>query len=43
MGGRYCMLWVGVQTPKFVRYAVANLLGLKLGNVTLNMTFLGGS
>jgi isoquinoline 1-oxidoreductase beta subunit len=37
-----CTLWVGVQTPEFVRYAVANLLGLEPGDVTLNMTFLGG-
>lgn len=37
-----CTLWVGVQTPEFVRFAVANLLGLELGNVTLNMAFLGG-
>jgi isoquinoline 1-oxidoreductase beta subunit len=37
-----CTLWVGVQTPEFVRNAVASLLGLEPGKVTLNMTFLGG-
>lgn len=37
-----CTLWVGVQTPEFVRYGVADLLGLKLDRVTLNMTYLGG-
>ena len=42
VGEGYCTLWVGVQTPEFVRYAVANLLGLEPDNVTLNMTFLGG-
>jgi len=43
VGDGECMLWVGVQTPEFVRYAVANLLGLEPGKVTLNMTFMGGS
>jgi len=42
VGDGHCTLWVGVQTPEFVRYAVANLLGLKPDNITLNMTFLGG-
>jgi isoquinoline 1-oxidoreductase beta subunit len=37
-----CKLWVGVQTPEFVRYAVAKLLGAEPAKVTLNMTFLGG-
>ena len=37
-----CTLWVGVQTPEFVRYAVAGMLDLEPGDVKLNMTFLGG-
>jgi len=37
-----CALWAGVQTPEFVRLAVAGVLNLKPEAVTLNMTFLGG-
>jgi len=42
VGEGECTLWVGVQTPEFVRYAVAKLLGLEPAKVTLNMTFMGG-
>jgi isoquinoline 1-oxidoreductase beta subunit len=37
-----CTLWVGVQTPEFVRFAVAGMLNLRPDDVTLNMIFLGG-